>query len=282
MANFKNPAEQSDQILVEQENESRKGNKHPNVFYVDKGGKRWDYSDPEIRHALAENKRRGLEEATIAEDDSGNLIDNRSPERIAQGDEWIKTETDRQTKEYQPQKSKTIHFIYGNGGTGKSRYISDNNLQKGKYLMDSDLFVENYIPDTADQNNPERAYNTFKVHEESSQLRNKMFDPLIKAGYGIVAPKVTPKLSDIKKYKDLGYKVNATFLDADKDTSLSRGLKRYVEGKNRIVPTAAYVDRAVLNQKWKELIDSGLLDDWEHYDVNDPSYKKVLIGRKKI
>jgi len=281
MANFKTSLGQSDDILVGQENESRKGgsNRHPNVFYVDKAGKKWTYDDPEIKAAFKELNRRGLEEPTIGFED-GQLVDYRDEARRAKGDEWIRQETADQTRKYNPLREKKIHFIFGNGGTGKSTYIRNNDLNNGAYLMDSDEFVENRIDDTNDSN-PERALNTFKVHEESSLLRDKMFEPLIAQGYNIVSPKVKPKLSDIKKFKDLGYKVGATFLDADLDTSLTRGLKRYVEDRKRLVPTSAYVPQDKLRAMWKEVVDSGLLDEYYDYDASDPSYKLKLLNSFK-
>lgn len=278
---FKSPLDQSDSIIVGQENESRKGgNKHPNVFYVDKNNKKWTYDDPEIKKAFVELNRRGLEEPTMAQGANGELIDYRDDARKAKGDQWIKEETADQTAKYKPLREKRIHFIFGNGGTGKSSYIKNIGLNDGAYLMDSDEFVENRIDDTNDSN-PERALNTFKVHEESSYLRDKMFEPLIAEGYNIVSPKVKPKLSDIKKFKDLGYRVGATFLDADLDTSLNRGLKRYVDQRKRLVPTSAYVPQDKLRKMWQEVVDSGLLDEYYDYDASDPTYKLRLLNSFK-
>lgn len=275
---YKNPGALSDGILEEEEARGRtKNNPYPNAFYVDEKGERFDFTHPRMVRAYDEtNKRANLGHVLRG-------VDKRTPERKAQGDAWVRDLTEKQRAEFNPQKDRTIHFIYGNGGVGKSTFIRENNLQKlnPSFLIDSDEFVEKYIPETSNQADPERAFNTAMVHDESTLLRDQMYKPLLEEGYNFINPTVKPKLDVLRDLKKRGYKIKGTFLDSTRDTALSRGIKRFITDGGRYVPPEAYKADGEIMQAWEDAIKEGLFDEWEEYDANSPDYKKVLRRSSK-
>ena len=268
MANYKSPLDLGRDL---QEEDAQKSRVVSPIEYIDPTGKKWTRGDFKDETKLANEY--GRTRNTMAYDRGHIYKDNRSPERQAAGKDWISQETARQLAT-NPGKQKIAHFIYGNGGVGKSSYIRDQIQGKTPSLvMDSDIFTEDYIPeskiDRSDINkNSERHRWTQAIHDESSYLRDQMFEPLLKEGYNVVIPKVKPKLSDIQKLKDLGYSVRATYLNAPRDVSRYRGLKRRVEG-GRFLPTELYSDPEDLKAAFQTLIDSGLLDEYSQYETGD-------------
>lgn len=285
MANYKSPLDLSGDILEENEKPSRI--RKP-IEYIDPTGKKWTRDD--FKDETATANEYGRSKYTMDYDKGVIYQDKRTPERQAAGKDWIAQETKRQLGA-NPKKEKIAHFIYGNGGVGKSSYINDE-IQKinPSLVMDSDIFTEDYIPESkinrADINaNPDRHKWTQAVHDESSYLRDQMFDPLLKEGYNVVIPKVRPNPKDIQKFKDLGYSVRATLLDAPLDVSRYRGLKRRVEG-GRLLPTHLYSDPEDLKAAFQSLVDSGLLDEYSSYatgDAKDPTkfYRNLIATNKR-
>lgn len=285
MAAYKSPLDLGRDL---QEEDAQQSRVVAPIEYIDPTGKKWTRGDFKDETNLANEY--GRTRNTMAYDKGRIYKDNRNPERQAQGKDWITQETQRQLAT-NPGKQKIAHFIYGNGGVGKSSYIRDQiQGETPSLVMDSDIFTEDYIPESKinreDINaNPERHRWTQAVHDESSYLRDQMFDPLFKEGYNVVIPKVHPRASDIQKLKDLGYSVRATYLNAPRDVSRYRGLKRRVEG-GRFLPTELYSDPEVLKQEFQALVDSGLLDEYSEYETGDQNdltkfFRNLIATNKK-
>ena len=214
-----------------------------------------------VRKFIETSKRKQI---AIAKDKSiRSTAQDNSAERIANRKQWIKDEIDLQNKKREIKKEKIALISLGDAGSGKSSSGGKSFLnQYGAYEIDPDRMKE-HIPEFI------KDYNMLgKVHEESGNMADDMFNQVIKNGSNVFIPKTGKKLSSIKsvvdKLRQYGYKVYMDFVDLDKEENITRVEARALtEGRYTMydVIKASYGKNYTVFEKMKDQVDG-----WRYFD----------------
>ena len=124
---------------------------------------------------------------------------------------------------------KQAYLILGLPAAGKSSLADPLSVQKKALIVDSDEFKKR-LPEF------ENGAGANYVHEESSDMANKLLDMAMKDGTNVVYPVVgkTPKSlqEKIDKLKDGGYDIHLAYVDLPMEKAQGRAINRYIlEGR---------------------------------------------------
>jgi predicted kinase len=173
----------------------------------------------------------------------------------------------------------TMIMLGGRGGSGKS-WFKDNVYDPNKFvILDADTIKEE-LPEY-------EGWNSFQVHEESSDILEQMLDLCKREGLNIVIDMTmkTPKSAyeRLALFKDKGYRTEAYYMHLPPQEAAKRAINRYRNGekendyKGRFVPPETIL-KMRQNEETFDLI-KGLVDDWSFRDSTD-GFPPKLISQK--
>jgi predicted ABC-type ATPase len=163
----------------------------------------------------------------------------------------------------------TFTMLGGRGGSGKSWFKGNVYDPKKVILLDADAIKE-MLPEYA-------GWNAFQVHEESSQILERMLDAARVQGLNVVLDATmktgASAVEKIKTFKAEGFKTECHYMHLPRQEAAKRAVGRFINGgkegkEGRYVP----VDAVLGNTKNEANFDdvSKLVDKWSFHDNNVP------------
>lgn len=141
-------------------------------------------------------------------------------------------------------RGRTVTLVYGLPGAGKS-FFSNPLVEAGALEVDPDL-AKAQIPE----------YNggagAFGVHEESSQITQRVLDRAIRNGDNIVWPRLNSPAKAaqiVKDFKEAGYAVHVKYIDVTTQTAAKSVVERFLR-------TGRYVPPKVIEEFGSKSLDS--------------------------
>lgn len=204
-----------------------------------------------------------IKQVAIAHSDIRSTAQDNSLKRRMQRRKWIKDEMDAQREKRTIKNDKIALVSLGDAGVGKSSAGGKQFLnQYGAFEIDPDN-MKNHITEFI------KDYNMLgKVHQESRDMADVMFDQAIKDGANVFVPKTGKKLSSIKsivdKLKENGYTVYMDFVDLDKEENITRVEARaLVSGRytNPDIIKSSYGKNYAVFEKMKDQVNG-----WRYFN----------------
>jgi predicted ABC-type ATPase len=176
-----------------------------------------------------------------------------------------------------PEAGETPEFIIlgGRGGSGKSWFNGQVYDSSKAIVLDSDE-IKGMLPEY-------KGWNAFEVHEESSDIMEKI-EAIAKAkGLNIVidATMKTPgsAVARVMDYKEKGYDVKAHYMHCPRQISAQRAVKRYAGASGRYVPVDVVLSNTS-NEKAFEMVKE-YASAWSFFDSSGTPPPALVSKREK-
>jgi predicted ABC-type ATPase len=175
-------------------------------------------------------------------------------------------------KAAKPKKGQKPVFIMlgGRGGSGKSWFEGKVYDPQNAIVLDADL-IKAELPEY-------EGWNAAQVHEESSDILEKILTRARKSGLNVVLDAtMKTTASAIKKaesFKSDGYEIEAHYMHLPRQEAAKRAVSRFMGKTKRYVP----IDAVLANKTNEESFDviKGMADRWSFRDNN------VTMGEEPI
>jgi predicted kinase len=167
----------------------------------------------------------------------------------------------------------TFTILGGRGRSGKSWFTGKVFDPESAIVLDAD-HIKGMLPEY-------EGWNAQQVHEESSDLFDKITDMAQEMGLNIVhdATMKTKKkaVALVQRFKDAGYRAEAHYMHLPRQEAARRAVERFLGKTRRFVPPEVVLS----NTGNEESFDAvrGLVDKWSFRDNNVPfGQEPVLIS----
>ncbi|MCL2036475.1 MAG: zeta toxin family protein [Oscillospiraceae bacterium] len=221
-----------------------------------------------------DNKRKKLRELVVKELFEFERLEDEDETRLGKGG--------AKPIGSQPKDNKICCLIIGLPASGKSGIANVIADKTGSYLIDSDL-AKRKLPEFL----KEKAGASL-VHDESTEITDKLLDRCMKLGYNIVYPKIGNDFDSIKNlcetFKSKGYEINLTLVGLDRKLATQRAYNRFRE-TGRYIPLSliydGYANDPTLTYFKMRQQESHLLSGYAHLDSNVEKGERPNVVEKE-
>lgn len=228
----------------------------------------------EVREKIkgAQERLKSIEETTELHQENGAYTEEREKLHREIIGKFLNPETVKAARPEDGEKP-TFTLLGGRGGSGKSWFKNEVYDPEKAIVIDADAIKEN-LPEY-------EGWNAHQVHEESSQLVDRIVGMAQRLGLNIVhdATMKTPKkaVALVNRFKDAGYRVEAHYMHLPRHEAAKRAVARFMGKSGRYVPVSVVLSNTS-NEAGFDAV-RGLVDAWSFRDNNvEKGADPVLIS----